>query len=847
MAGLFTNLWAQPLQRAAAGTYDVVVLRVEFQPDTTRFSTGDGTFSDQLWKGVTPKVDPLPHDAAYFNAHLLFLQDYVARVSDGRAQTRTHLLPEVVRVSQKMGAYAPTGKSADSDAERAKLAALVQEAWALADQQSSFSMAGLDPQRTMFMLVHAGAGRDIELTGTTLNKTPEDLPSLFFSPETLARLTAGANIRFKGRTVDHTAIVPETESRLGYDSFSKKNYLVEISINGLLAASFLNYLGVPDLFNTKSGQTAVGSFCVMDGEGIFAYNGLIPPEPSAWVKYYLGWANVQDVPLNTSAGVKTLRAASDPASSDLIRVPISASEFFLIENRFRDPENDGLRLRVWKNGTIQTQTVTNRDLKMSHIDQTDFIGGVVVGADNYDWALPGGMDRAQNERNGGILIWHVDENVLRAGWAANAVNADAALRGVDLEEADGAQDIGVASFACNDNGTSNLYRGSYDDFWYAGNPVNCVINGEAQSVGRYNNRFAPDAVPNSSSNGGVYSGWTLDQFSAAGGTMTLRIEHVPATVFPAASSVNHYVLKSAPNVPATAKGQDARGLWSLEQTGDRAFRWTKNGSAAGSFSIESQIPDYTGAVQVAHRWPMLADVDLDGRLDGVAVYANQLFGFNTAGALLPNFPIAVPSPVVTQPLLVQLSGQQKGTLMVGTQDGLLYGYDLDAGGTLRAGFPLATGGTLRKTPLVKDGLLLAQAENADVVGWTLTALQNTWWGELYHDAAQTNAVTLTTQPVSKPTDALLVESETYNWPNPARNQATNIRFMCSSDCAVQIIVTDFVGKEVTRFEVPQVWGNVATEVVWPAEVATGVYLARIAATANGNTTYRLVRMGIIRS
>ena len=27
----------------------------------------------------------------------------------------------------------------------------------------------------------------------------------------------------------------------------------------------------------------------MDGAGFFAYNGLLPPEPSAWEKVFLGW------------------------------------------------------------------------------------------------------------------------------------------------------------------------------------------------------------------------------------------------------------------------------------------------------------------------------------------------------------------------------------------------------------------------------------------------------------------------------------------------------------------------------------------------------------------------------
>ncbi|MDE2732574.1 MAG: hypothetical protein OXI38_14390, partial [Bacteroidota bacterium] len=73
LTGLGTQVQAQP----AAPEYDLVAVRVEFKPDTTRFTTGDGTFSGLSWP-VESRVDPLPHDAAYFEAHLAFLRDYVA-------------------------------------------------------------------------------------------------------------------------------------------------------------------------------------------------------------------------------------------------------------------------------------------------------------------------------------------------------------------------------------------------------------------------------------------------------------------------------------------------------------------------------------------------------------------------------------------------------------------------------------------------------------------------------------------------------------------------------------------------------------------------------------------------
>ena len=498
-----------PLRKPAASAYDVVALRVEFQPDTTRFSTGDGTFAGDPYQGIEPLIDPLPHDAAYFEAHLAFLEDYVARVSDGETVVRTHLVPGAVQLPRSIGAYAPTGLDADSDAERAKLARLVHDAWTFAEADIDFDMSGFTPGRTALLLFHAGVGRDTELSSTSLDRTPEDLPSIFFDAESLNRLGAGG-ATFHGFPVDHSMIVPRTETRPGTDPFSGERYLLELSINGLLAASFFNFLGVPDLFDTESGQSAIGPFGLMDAQGIFAYSGLLPPEPMAWTKYFLGWTDPVDI---TGDGPQTvrLRAVSLPDASESARVLVSDAEYFLVENRYRDPEGDGLTLRVLKEGHIVEQHVNNGDSLFNSVTTTGFVGGVVVGADGYDWALPGGVDSEDSEieLNGGVLIWHVDERRLRAGLADHAVNVGEE-RAIDLEEADGPQDIGYPSRGLFGN---RRYLGAPYDFFYEGNPF-------APPNGLYRNRFGPDTYPGSETNAGGPSFVVLDAFSPPGADMS---------------------------------------------------------------------------------------------------------------------------------------------------------------------------------------------------------------------------------------------------------------------------------------------------------------------------------------
>lgn len=498
-----------PYRRPAAPEYDVVALRVEFQPDTTRFTTGDGTFAGDLYEGLEPLIDPLPHDAAYFEAHLAFLEDYAGRVSDGKTVVRTHLIPDVVRLPRSMGAYAPVGLDADSDAERAKLARMVHEAWTLADETIDFDMSRFAPGRTALLLFHAGVGRDTELSGTTLDRTPEDLPSIFFDADALHRLGAGG-AAFHGFPVDHAMVVPRTETRLGTDPFTDERYLLELSINGLLAATFFNFLGVPDLFDTETGQSAIGPFGLMDALGIFAYGGLFPPEPMAWTRYFLGWADPVDL---TGDGPETvrLRAASLPDASEVVRAPVSDVEYFLVENRFRDPEGDGLKLRVFRNGQTVEQHVQHGDALFNGSNLRGFAGGVVTGADGYDWALPQGVDSDGNELNGGVLIWHVDERRLRAGQAGRAVNA-AARRAIDLEEADGPQDIGHPSGGLFGH---RRHLGTPYDFFFERNA------GEQNAFTElYRNRFGPDTYPGSETNAGGPSFVVLESFSAPSADMS---------------------------------------------------------------------------------------------------------------------------------------------------------------------------------------------------------------------------------------------------------------------------------------------------------------------------------------
>ena len=1009
---------AQVAGRPAAPRYDVVALRVAFQPDTTRFTTGDGLFEGALYAdGLLPQIDPLPHDAAYFEAHLRFLEDYVERTSGGATRLVTRLLPGVVQVSGEMAAYSPTGPDAESDPEQAKLAALVAEAWRLADEQMDVDLAGLDRERTAFVIFHAGVGRDIELVGTTLDKTPQDLPSLFFDRGALDRLV-GRPITFKGLDVRHTILLPRTETRQGLDFVTDEPFLVELSINGLMAASFFNFLGVPDLFDTATGESAIGPFGLMDPLGLFAYRGLFPPYPSAWTRAFLGWAD----PLRPDVR-STIALQAAPQAGSVARVPISDAEYFLVENRNRDPEGDGLVMRVWQDGQVVEQRVQNGDSLFNSTTVEGFVGGVVVGVDHYDWALPGGLDEDGNALNGGILIWHIDERRLRAGLATNAVNADRERRAIDLEEADSGQDLGFPS----DNPFGpDLAQGSPFDFFYEGNPV-LAITEFGDEVRLYENRFGPETFPNSNSNAGGPSFVVLEGFSTPGPQMTFvyRETESEAGIVPLPTSGLGYspapmlVLKplggagsdgliltggsgfalldslgnprfaaaAGPTSPAAVRpdgiaaelnratpaqgglrlsnaaepfqrftfalpdgveidaettrllydgegeqffglvsgpsravigrfpkggiteserfeavevgdlqgrpasmaladgrlalstpeetallGSSERWSYDLEDV-DRIGQVAFGRDASGLLGVLPVVSDGTlrwllpggtvEAVDVADRartsgtlsaYPVLADLDGDGRLDVLVPYGEALWAFTQGGAAVAGFPIRLPATSVAQPLVAELTDSGGWSVLVAGTDGYLYAYDVGRRGEPVAGFPLAVGGSIAATPLLHDGRLYAISEDGRLEAWRLEGLGEVWWGQLYADAQNTSYVELEREPSPPPAppaeedQTLIVASETYNHPNPITGGRTFLRCQTRRDARVRITVVDLAGQLVDEIEIPNVRAGVPAEHLWETTAPSGLYFARIHAVADddGATETRMVKMAVVR-
>ncbi len=515
------------------GTVHILAVMVEFEPADNRFTSGNGTFELDYLMRDDIIIDPLPHDQGYFEAHLEFARNYFRKASSEQLDLEYTVLPKVYRLSEEMKAYSPTGPD---DSENFKLGNLTRDVWELVASDPELPDLSAFPQdRTMFIIFHAGAGRDLELTGTTLDNTPQDIPSVYLGQETIGRLADIPNFDgFElpgGLRVLNSAILPQTQSRRGED-VTGQEFVLELSINGILTANVGSFLGMPDLFNTETGASGIGQFGLMDGAGIFSYYGLFPPLPSAWERLYMGWSEAFDVSLDDTGPI-TLPAASLNEPNSLARHRISSDEYFLVENRHRDPFGEGVTLTIRRpDGTLETRTFSNEEERFSPNDQRDYDEilppGVLVNVSNFDWSLPGGLDAAADEANdpgedrelnGGMLIWHIDDAVIRRTIDDNAINANFDRRGVSLQEADGAQDIGRPA-----QGLTNFSNGGPFDFWWSGNDFT-VITATGREIVLYENRFGDDTFPNNRSNTGSPTWFEFYDFSDNIAEATFRARH----------------------------------------------------------------------------------------------------------------------------------------------------------------------------------------------------------------------------------------------------------------------------------------------------------------------------------
>ncbi|MCK4428609.1 MAG: VCBS repeat-containing protein, partial [candidate division Zixibacteria bacterium] len=280
--------------------------------------------------------------------------------------------------------------------------------------------------------------------GELVNPTPGDLFTGFIA---LSHSVVDDTLRSDTVWVNEGTF-PITEGTFMPETRSQDNRVS--ALNAVFAHEFGHQLGLVDLYNTYNFLTQVGDFALMDnnaqnvgvdvGYGVYV-SGVLPVYSCGWSRAYLGF--VEPEKITSREDIELFAAEMLTDQLQLIKIPISPEEYFLVENRQMELDGDpfpGLRAD----------------------NVTEVILGPVDSLRNdnreYDRLLPGS----------GILIWHVDEGVAYLDYDGDGFNNfwdndlqwDIDRRFLTIVEADGISDFGYYISG---------YYGLKEDLFYKGN------------------------------------------------------------------------------------------------------------------------------------------------------------------------------------------------------------------------------------------------------------------------------------------------------------------------------------------------------------------------------------------
>ena len=489
----------------AIGLVRVAAIRISFQEDNNPGTTGNGSFLYSAPIDTCGKytIDPVPHDRSYFESQLLAVSNYFKSVSYNKFgidmdNSMVYPISEEGSyvLSNQMNYYHPFNQEEIHDE---RITELFRDAIDIAYTTDSINFSLYDH----IVIFHAGIGQDFSLP--FLDPTPEDIPSTFVDKEMLDKYLGGS-IEISNSVIDQGIILPETQNHLFFED-SENIFLnaeepcdYQYGLTGTFALMLGFAIGLTPLWDTETGQSGIGIFGLMD-QGSNNGRGLIPAPPDAWTRKHIGWEYSTRIIPPASINLPSR------SENNIIEIPINDDEYFLIENRtnwYRDKMYiDSTRYNIYENSNRYPPFVEIL-FDSVLIDQDD--NGVVTNVYNYDLGLP----------SSGILIWHIDEVNIDRGINNYSINNDRLNRGIDLEESDGAQDIGFPSIFL----FSDPSAGYFGDMWFKGNPEYERSN---PSMDGLSPEFSHFSYPSTVSNSGSASFITIDNIGHQSDTMHFNV------------------------------------------------------------------------------------------------------------------------------------------------------------------------------------------------------------------------------------------------------------------------------------------------------------------------------------
>ena len=476
------------LQAEVVGGLKIALIRISFEKGDFPGFTGDGDFlmspTDICGDYI---IDPPPHNKNYFNSHLRAVNNYFRTVSHnifGIDLDESNIYPasndSSYRLTRSMNYYNELGMEIEHEK---RITTLLKDAIEKAYEVDQIDFNNYD----LIAVIHPGLGQDFKLP--FLDPTPEDIPSTFVDSRMIEKyfdkpLVVGNS------TVNNGLILPESQNHPLMDPsiFSALSNPCDIqySITGTWALMIGFAVGLPPLWNIDTGESGIGIFGLMD-QGSNNGRGMIPSIPNPWTRIHAGWEDPTEYSSPQTINLTNLKKNS------IAKIFLNDSEYFLIENRnnwFRQSVDiDSARLAVWEKTKIYPSYIDVL-FDSSGVIKNEY--GVVTKINNYNMGMPAS----------GFLIWHIDESRISKNINSYKINYDKLAKGIDLEEADGAQDIGYVSNLLTDPSS-----GYWGDMWFNSN------NQYFRSNTINNLEFSNYTFPNTQTNDYYISSISLDNFS----------------------------------------------------------------------------------------------------------------------------------------------------------------------------------------------------------------------------------------------------------------------------------------------------------------------------------------------
>ncbi|HMB97837.1 MAG TPA: T9SS type A sorting domain-containing protein, partial [Balneolaceae bacterium] len=274
------------------------------------------------------------------------------------------------------------------------------------------------------------------------------------------------------------------------------------------------------------------------------------------------------------------------------------------------------------------------------------------------------------------------------------------------------------------------------------------------------------------------------------------------------------------------------------------------------YNSERNFEPFPIAENIRFEWPAFADLDGDNLIDFIYVDEtnNNLTAKNLNASIIDNFPINAPAGTsfTGTPLIADITGDELSEILIAGVDGFtmnIHAYSSD--GNLVEGFPLSVGAVISENyrpinPLITGNSLVAVSPRGDLKEWLLPSLGNVLWSSKYGNNTK-NKITGRVQAdqISLPENIVLNKDETYNWPNPARDE-TNLRFQTSGAGEVKIKITTLSGRLIFDRTVRASGGAPEEILIDTSAWASGGYFALVQAKVNGREEQKVVRIAITK-